>query len=301
MKIKTIFIAGAGLLAAVVMVGYGYVFVAGAPQLDAPQIASAQTTDLTFQMETFQSQAMGTARDYGVILPPDYERSPQKRYPVIFLLHGGHDDGRSFYDKYAITDVLHELYQARKLLPAIVIMPDGNDNRGSSPLWDPQYFNGERGNLDTLIGTELVNVVKSRYRTLAEPKNWAIGGVSSGGWGSMNIGLRHLDTFSTLFSHSGYFTDQSGPQNSPLAFIGSLPSAQLKTLHVYMDAGDNAEDEFFRTSSQAFHQKLNQLDVSNVLNIFPGGHGFTGEDVGWNYFHKHLADSLSYVGQQFGH
>lgn len=58
------------------------------------------------------------------------------------------------------------------------------------------------------------------------------------GLGAVNIGLRHLDTFGTLFSHSGYFTDSRG-------------------------------------------------------------HGFTGADVGWNYFHKHLSDFLSYVGQQF--
>ena len=77
---------------------------------------------------------MGESRRYGVILPPSYGQSTQRGYPVIFLLHGGHDDERSFYDKYAIADVLSSLYQQKKLPPSIIVMPDGNDNRGSSPL-----------------------------------------------------------------------------------------------------------------------------------------------------------------------
>lgn len=299
MKLKTALIAGASIFTVLAGTAYVYVFVAGAPQLDAPTVASAQATGLNFQMASFESEAMGETRQYGVILPPDYSQLPDKKYPVIFLLHGGHDDARAFYDKYSLTDVVSELYKSGKLPPAIIIMPDGNDNRGSSALYDPQYFDGPNGKVGTLIGDDLVQQVKSQYRTLNGPQNWAMGGVSSGGWGAINIGLRHLDTFGTLFSHSGYFTDSSGAENSPETFITQLPPSQLKALHIYMDAGENSEDELFRTSSQAFHQKLDQLGVSNTLNIFPGGHGFTGTDVGWNYFHKHLSDSLSYVGQQF--
>jgi poly(3-hydroxybutyrate) depolymerase len=76
-----------GLLIALL---YGYVFVAGAPQFDAPAIV--QSKDFSFQVQTFNSKAMGTPRNYGAILPPNYDKQPDKHYPVIFLLHGGHDD-----------------------------------------------------------------------------------------------------------------------------------------------------------------------------------------------------------------
>lgn len=186
MWLKRIVFLGLGALTVSAAAVYGYVFIAGAPQLDPPVIEA--NTGLTFQVETFNSQVMGTTRRYGVILPPGYAQHPDQRYSVIFLLHGGHDDERSFYEKYAVTDVLHDLYQQGKLPPSLVIMPDGNDNRGSSPLWDPQYFDGPNGKVGTLIGAELVQWVKTHYRTLTAPQFWAIGGISSGGWALSILG-----------------------------------------------------------------------------------------------------------------
>jgi enterochelin esterase-like enzyme len=193
--------------------------------------------------------------------------------------------------------VLEQLYRSEKLPPSIFISPDGNDNRGSNPFWDPDYFDGSNGKVGTLIGSELPQVVKSRYRTLNDPKFWAIGGVSSGGWGAYNIGLRHLNNFHIFLSHSGYFTDSSGAGNSPNQFIHKIPTAQLPSIRAYLDAGQNDPD--FLASTQQFHQTLNHLGVANEFHSFPGGHGLTGADYGWNYFHKHLVDSLSYVGRQF--
>jgi enterochelin esterase-like enzyme len=295
MKLKKFLLFSISTLGILSAIGYWYVFVAGAPQLDPPQ--TQVEPGLTFHLESFQSQAMGTTRHYGIILPPGYARQPQQRYPVIFLLHGGHDDARAYADKYAIAPILHQLYQSRALPPAIVITPDGNDNRGSSPLFDPQYYDGVNGKIGTLIGSELVQLVKSRYRTLDDPKFWAIGGLSSGGWGAFNIGLRHLNSFHILFSHSGYFTDSSGAANSPQEIVKSLTPQQRRALRVYLDAGQN--DSEFVASTQAFHQTLSQLGIANQFHVFPGGHGLSGADIGWNYFHKHLVDSLSYVGKQF--
>lgn len=125
-----------------------------------------------------------------------------------------------------------------------------------------------------------------------------MGGLSSGCWGAFNIGLRHLETFGILFSHSGYFTDANdGKANSPQDFIEEIPREKLRNLRVYLDAGETDRD--FVASTQQFHQTLERLGVENVFYIFPGGHGLSGADYGWNYFHKHAADSLSYVGAQF--
>jgi S-formylglutathione hydrolase FrmB len=64
-----------------------------------------------------------------------------------------------------------------------------------------------------------------------------------------------------------------------------------------LDAGE--ADPNLLASTRQFHQTLTQLGIPNVFYAFPGGHGLTGADYGWNYFHKHAADSLSYVGEQF--
>ncbi len=294
-KPKTILLTSALLLAAVAGAGYWYVFIAGAPQIDAP--TAEKRTGLDFDVKTFFSDAMGSDREYGVVLPPGYNRNPKKQYPVIVLLHGGHGSARDYEDKAKLTSVLHDLYQQRRLPPAIVITPDGSDLRGSSPLFDPDYFDGPNGQIATLIGTDLVQEIKSQYRTLKQPQFWAIGGLSSGGWGAFNIGLRHVDQFHILFSHTGYFTSPSGAENSPKAFVEEIPVSVRKQLRIYLDAGES--DARFLDATQDFHQTLNRLGIPNEFHIYPGGHGIAGQDVGWNYWHKHLADSLSFVGKQF--
>lgn len=89
------------------------------------------------------------------------------------------------------------------------------------------------------------------------------------------------------------------PQNSPEQIVQKLAIPDQKRLRVYLDSGRS--DVEFLASTQAFHKTLDKLGVANVFYAFPGGHGVSGEDFGWNYFHKHLKDSLSYVGKQFDH
>jgi enterochelin esterase-like enzyme len=76
-----------------------------------------------------------------------------------------------------------------------------------------------------------------------------------------------------------------------------MPKAQLQMIRAYLDAGQSDPD--FLASTQQFHQTLERLGVASEFRAFPGGHGLTGADYGWNYFHKHLVDSLGYVGEQF--
>ncbi|EKQ66827.1 enterochelin esterase-like enzyme [Leptolyngbyaceae cyanobacterium JSC-12] len=294
-RIKRALLASMIALASLVGGGYWYVFMAGAPQLDAP--SAEQNTGLTFRVNRFYSRAMGSERRYGVVLPPDYATHPQQRYPVIILLHGGHGSERDYEDKAKLTSVLHDLYRTDRLPPAIVVTPDGNDRRGSTPFFDPDYFDGPNGNVATLISTDLVQTVKARYRTFNQPELWAIGGLSSGAYGAFNIGLRHPDQFRTFFSHTGYFTDDSGSSNSPQVFITQMPMIQRRHLRVYLDAGD--ADHLYLEATRSFHQTLTQLGIMNEFHIFPGGHGIIGENSGWNYWHKHLADSLSFIGRQF--
>ncbi len=252
---------------------------------------------MTFETKTFSSQAMGQPRSYGLVLPPDYEKNPQKRYPVIVLLHGGHGDAGGWQACAAITEVLYKLYRSGKLPPSIVVTPDGNDLRGSSARWDPDYFDGKNGRVATLIGSDLVQEIKSQYRVLDDPDFWAMGGLSSGGWGALNIGLRYLDQFHILFSHSGYFEDASGSENSPIELVKKISSEQQQALKIYLDAG--ASDKEFLASTEQFHQTLQQLNVDHEFHMFSGGHGTKGKESGWYYWQEHLADSLSYVGAQW--
>jgi enterochelin esterase-like enzyme len=296
MQWKHLWLAGFSIVS-VLGAGGSYLVISGVPQLDPPM--AELDTNLAFQVESFTSSAMGSSRKYGIVLPPGYDPKGSNRYPVVILLHGGHGTERDFEDKAKLTSVLHDLYAAKKLPPAIIVTPDGNDQRGTSGLWDSEYFDGKNGKVNSLIGQDLVQEIKARYRTSDRPEDWAMGGLSSGGWGALNIGLRHLDQFRIFFSHTGYFLDRSGPQNSPEKFVSELPPDLRAKIKVYLDAGK--DDHKYLAATESFHKTLDRLNVSNEYNVFPGGHGIVGEDVGWNYWHKHLHDSLSFVGQQFQH
>lgn len=291
------FIIGSSIaLSLIASVGYWYVFVAGVPQLDAPPIEEVR--GLNFQVKTFYSEAMGQERRYGVVLPPGYEHHPTRRYPVIFLLHGGHGSETDYQKKAGIMAILQDLYKEKRLAPAIIITPDGNDNRGTSPFWDSDYFDGPNGKVATLIGSDLVKEVKKEFRTVSDPRYWAIGGLSSGAWGAFNIGLRHINTFHIIFGHTGYYLDKSGDQNSPQVIVETLPADQRKKLRIYLDAGK--DDQKYLTAAQDFHNTLDRLEIYNEFNTFPGGHELAvGENNGWNYWRQHLKDSLSFVERQY--
>jgi enterochelin esterase-like enzyme len=295
-KLKKLVGIGVAIVAAMAAGGYWYVFVDGAEQLDGPAVA-AEKTDLSYKLVTYNSQVMGMPRTYGVVLPPGYSQHPHQHYPVVFLLHGGHGEPTDWFKKGAALPVIQKVFESHRLPPSIIITPDGNDMRGSSPLWDPEYVNGKDGQVLSAIGDELVQVVRKTYRVKSQPQFWAIGGLSSGGWGALNVGLHFPQHFSVMFSHSGYFTDKSGPDNSPMTYISKLDPSVRQNLRIYLDAGEG--DGKYLTQSRDFHNELTQLGVLNVFNEFPGGHGIYGADVGWNYWHHHLADSLSFVGNRF--
>lgn len=292
MNYKQYRIIGFALL--LTLVSSSYRNVAKAHQIPTAQSSNQylSTPRLTYQMETYDSQAMGGKRTYGVCLPPGYEQNQLQRYPVVFLLHGGDGDATDWFNptKGSAVNTLQQLYAAGKLPPSIIITPDGNDLRGKNPHFDPQYLDGINGKVSTAIGDELVQVVSSRYRTLPYPNNWAIGGLSSGGWGAINVGLHHLNHFSILFSHSGYFVDKSGEQNSPMNYIKTLSAQERQNLQIYLDTGD--KDKFYLNQTQKFDALLDRLQVKNVFYSFPGNHS-------WRYWRQHLADSLTFVGEQW--
>jgi len=291
MKYKKFWMIGVVSLA-LASLSYRYIAIALPTSAASPSQSNRNTTNLNYQLETYNSQAMGGRRTYGVCLPPGYEQNSNRRYPVIFLLHGGNGNPTDWFNpnKGAALTTLQQLYAEGKLPPSIIITPDGNDLRGKSSKWDSQYFDGSNGKVSTAIGDELVQVVSSRYRTLPYPNFWALGGLSSGGWGAVNVGLHHLNHFSILFSHSGYFVDDSGAQNSPMNYIKTLSPQERQKLLIYLDTG--SEDSFSLKQAQKFHTLLDKLQVRNVFHSFPGHHS-------WRYWRQHLADSLKFLGEQF--
>lgn len=165
---------------------------------------------------SFRSEALGVDKRYFVYLPGGYDGSGDRRYPVIYMLHGlgGSEDNWTRYMGLAeAADALG--------LQAIVVMPDGDDGFYVNWASDTDYdacmagkrpFGRERDmatycvhapRYEDYVAVDLVGHVDATYRTIDSRDARAIGGLSMGGYGALVIGLRHRDLFGSIASHSG--------------------------------------------------------------------------------------------------
>ena len=136
-----------------------------------------------------------------VILPPDYADS-ERRYPVLVALTGFTGKGIMLLNEDSwqpnLAERLERLYAAG-MPHAIVVLPDCFTRYGGS-----QYINsGATGRYEDYVIDEIIPWVDAHYRTLATPQSRGVFGKSSGGYGSMILGMRHPEVFGALACHSG--------------------------------------------------------------------------------------------------
>jgi S-formylglutathione hydrolase FrmB len=221
--------------------------------------------------EGITSVALGGRVHARVILPAGYDDSPQRRYPVVYFLHGLPGSSSSYKGNDWLLDALAQAG------PAILVLPQGARDGDT----DPEYLDWGRGrNWSTYVSTELPHYIDSHFRTIARRSGRAIVGVSAGGYGAAVVGLNHLDRFSVVESWSGYFhpTDPTGTRalaRGGLAIvhklIGGLKSDQRRRptyLAFYVGNGDVR----FRAENVQFDRELTAAHVPHVFAIYPGAH-----------------------------
>jgi S-formylglutathione hydrolase FrmB len=130
-----------------------------------------------------------TTRPSVVYLPPGY--TAERRYPVVYLLHGMPGSPYSFVNALRLATV------ADALPPFIAVAPAA----GPSGRYDGEWAGTWE---DWLVGG-VVPWVDSHLPTLADRSDRVLAGLSAGGYGAIDIGLRHPGLFGTLESWSGYF------------------------------------------------------------------------------------------------
>ena len=139
----------------------------------------------------FQTSAIGWNPGVNVLLPDGY-RTSGRRYPVLYMFHGGNDDFRQF-DFLGIRDLT-----AGK--PIIVVMPDGGQAGWySNPVGS---FVGPR-NWETFHIAQLIPWIDANFRTFAEYDGRAVGGFSMGGFGALKYAAKYYGHFASVSSHSG--------------------------------------------------------------------------------------------------
>ena len=141
-------------------------------------------------------------RELPVLLPPGYDESGDRRYPVLYGLAGFTGKGLAMlnWDPWQPTMPrrLEQLY-AGGMPHAIVALPDCFTSLGGS-----QYVNSPAvGRYEDYLVREIIPFVDSRFRTIPGAEGRGVFGKSSGGYGAIMLGMKHPDTFGALACHSG--------------------------------------------------------------------------------------------------
>lgn len=160
--------------------------------------------NLRHESEILKGNPLGDphVRDLFVYLPPGYSRSAA-RYPVVYCLTGFTGRGRMLLNDSAFTPNLAErmdkLIAAGTIRPMIAVMPNCFTWFGGS-----QYINSTAtGRYEDYLSQEVVNAVDENFRTIAVRNSRAVMGKSSGGYGSLIMGMRHADVFGLVCSTAG--------------------------------------------------------------------------------------------------
>jgi S-formylglutathione hydrolase FrmB len=188
-----------------------FLLITTATLLTGPTDARAQAR--TVRMPT----ASGSERIFAILLPPSYESS-QRRYPVVYLFHGGGQDHTAFMARTAFSPMArkHEF---------IVVMPAADRSYSAGgPEAQARYHD--------YVAGELVDYVDAHYRTIPTKDRRAIGGLSMGGRIASMTALAHADRFSAVGAFSPALRPDAEdavhtvPQAAPFFYIscGTLDS-----------------------------------------------------------------------------
>jgi enterochelin esterase-like enzyme len=223
------------------------------------------------------SAALGGSLPAEIYLPAGY-RSRGRRYPVIYFLHGLPANPDAYTQN---GFVAASLAAARR--QAIVVAPQGARTVNS----DREYLDwSATENWPAAISHDLTDCVDARFHTIADRYGRALMGLSAGGYGAFNIGLRSLVQFGAVESWSGYFdaTDPGGhhilslgsveAQDAATVPTGSALREQLAAWPTMIGFYIGSQDGRFLAMNEQYHASLRHSHIAHTFDVYPGGHSY---------------------------
>ena len=263
-----------------------------------PLAAGAQRDPPVQQFE-LKSALLGRSIEYRILYPVNYQRegNAEKRFPVIYLLHGLSGHNSNWLEKSRVA-----LYATH--FDVFIVMIEGDNG------WYTDSATVPTDKYESYIIKELIPEIEQRFRVSREREGRAIAGLSMGGYGAVKFGFKYPEKFSLAASMSGAFdaaswTDSElknlefirqsiqktfGPPNSPTRLSNDLiritkeaSPEQIRLLpFVYLDCG--TEDFLFQTSRN-FSALLLERKIPHEFRQVPGTHS-------WPYWDQQIEEIL---------
>jgi S-formylglutathione hydrolase len=171
----------------------------------AQQPAEGRLVADTIHAKALEHNLYGDSPDRSMLvyLPPSYASSRDRRYPVVYLLHGYGSDERGWTGYAPVKPAMDTLVRNGIVREMIIVMPNARN------AVDGSFYTNSvaTGNWDDFIAKELVAYVDRKYRTIARPESRGLSGHSMGGYGTFAVGMRHAgDVYGALYALSGCCT-----------------------------------------------------------------------------------------------
>jgi enterochelin esterase-like enzyme len=255
----------------------------------ALSVAGCGPSSHNLDYRSLDSRELDREMAYAILAPPAGDAGGEPRR-VFYLLHGFGDDHRSL-DRFGVSDSLLEAMRAGRLPRAYVVAPNGE--RGFYINW----YDGTNDYEDYLL-EEIVPTAEEELGIEVDVARRHVIGVSMGGLGAVQLGLRHPELFGSMSSLSGFFPDvheaKALVEDSPLLrraplkrIFGDCSDREFVDAHnpyqivrrreshppqrIFLAVGDRDREDFVRTN-QAFHELLESEGVAHEYVVYDGRH-----------------------------
>lgn len=257
---------------------------------------------------TVASKILGVEKPYKVYLPDGYDLDPDRRYPVLYLLHGAKGTCNTWPKSYNMKIITDWRMNSGFSVPMIIVMPDasgvGPDNVGRYM----GYFNYDGWRYEDFFFDEFMPEIESRYRIVGDTRHRAIAGLSMGGHGTTLFAMHRPQYFSSACPLSGRLEGRPNAyrdrpemqeyldhvaENDMPKYLRDCPEEQQKAISAirwYIDCGD---DDYLVDGSLNLWREMKKLGFPCAqLRVREGTHN-------QEYWRTDLPEVLTFVSIGF--
>jgi len=248
---------------------------AAATPTAVPQAASpvCRQTEGNMVRESVKSARLNDTIPVMIALPPCFD-PVLYRYPALYLLQGSGDiEGQ--WERLGLVTRAQKLMAAGQMPSFLIVMPNNDIDMGD----DSKFLNSAEGpgSWEDFIVNDVVPLVDAKYAGWADPVGRAIGGISRGGYWSLEIAFRNPKVFASVGAHSPVITAEflvGAPDNFRMTMMARSPE-DLKKLRIWLDVGDT--DMYTVEGPDNLTESLLAIGVKAQFTIGSGAH----DDAYW--------------------
>ena len=204
----------------------------------------------------YNSKTLNETRRVLVYTPPGFNMQDNKKYPVLYLIHGGSDTEETWTKVGKANLIADNLIADGKAVPMIIVMPYGNVRPAPMPDFTKDVMN------------DVIPFIESNYPTYTDTEHRAVAGFSVGGGQTLNIGLTNTDKFSYICSYAPYTATQEFKEN----FTDWNPDAKKINGQLKLFTISVGTDDFLYESVKGNIAMFKEKKINIKPLIVSGGH-----------------------------